>query len=45
MIESEPVGVDRSAAELLDAIDALGPEGEAVEELDLNDCNDWEFVP
>ncbi len=23
----------------------LAPEGDAFEDLDLNDCNDWEFVP
>ena len=43
-----PHGADREAAELLGELDgAPRPEGEgdAFEETDLNDCNDWEFVP
>lgn len=43
MIELEPDGDDGEADELLDA---LGPDGEDVEEdLDLNGCNDWVCEP
>lgn len=42
-----PDGADREAAELLDGEPEPPPEGdrEPFEDLDLNDCNDWEFVP
>jgi hypothetical protein len=37
------------ATELLDELAELGPDGEgegdAGEDLDLNESNDWEFVP
>lgn len=26
-------------------LDELGPEGELDEDLDVNGCNEWEFVP
>jgi hypothetical protein len=43
--ENEPAG-EGAALVLLQGAE-LGPEGEgeAVEDLDLNDSNDWEFVP
>lgn len=46
MTESEPDG-EGDAAELLDELAELGPdaEGEAVEDIDLNESNDWVFVP
>jgi len=43
-----PDGADREAAEQLqghDDAEQLGPEGETFEDLDLNDGDDWEFVP
>lgn|GEM_PF-3867941 len=45
MTENEPAG-EGAALALLERAE-LGPEGEAeaVEDLDLNDSNDWEFVP
>jgi len=43
---NEPAG-EGDAAELLDELAELGPdgEGEDVEDLDLNESNDWVFVP
>ena len=45
MIEelTEQLGPD--AGELLDERGELGPEGDAFEDLDLNDSNDWHVVP
>lgn len=40
----EPVD-EGDAGEQLDELDELGPEGELDEELDLNGCDNWEFVP
>lgn len=42
MIESEPAR-EGDPAELLDELDELGPE--SAHDLDLNGCNDFEFVP
>lgn len=42
MTESEPTP-ELDPGELLDEPDELGPEGAA--DLDLNGCNDFEFVP
>lgn len=46
MIGREPDAGELDAAELLELLDAL-PEGDAgaFEDLDLNESNDWEFVP
>jgi hypothetical protein len=44
MSGNEPAG-EGDAAELLDELDELGPEGESAEDLDLNGCDNWEFVP
>ena len=45
MTESEPAGEGATLVLLEGGELAPEGEGEAVEDLDLNDSNDWEFVP